>query len=901
MDQRTPLSQGASVRQFVVDKIIGGGASCLVYEAHFLDSCNNRKEIILKECYPYNAGTARVGNKIIWSNPAEQEKAFLRFNDSYEVAAKIQNMAGAQSVSVYSLDKFEENGTQYVATIPNGNSYDKTKTNDLADIIRTALALTNAVGRYHKAGYLHLDIKPSNFIATEDQTGKGKNIVLFDVDTVAAQEDIRNGSLRTVSYSNDYAAPEQKLQQIKKICPATDLFAVGAVLFERIMKRPVKSFDSGLFATWEYDSRFDVKKVNPKVKRLLTEVFHKTLAANVKRRYQSADELAGALDELVKIVDGDRPYIYSPNYVSTCNFVGRSEELAELQKALADGKPVFVNGAGGIGKTELVKKYVSLHQDEYDAVVFMLYNGSVSECLNEIEIIGIDSEDKDNKSLLKEICDENVLLILDNYDVAPNESKGLDELLDLNCKVIVTTRTDFSERNPNSHFIEVSGLTPTALIVIFENESGLTLSDSEFEDMQTILHVGQECNAVFCIDKMYELMIDKLSFIRFTNTDNNCAKIVTNNLAECLKRKDITSLYKIKSYIILMTWSCFLIQWFFTYFDIQQKENELAEGIERHFYSAISEAESNGISEPMVLDSICKPIVLSIKSFPTICNLFSADIIRRIKSINPPCLQNEAGSILQSFKVKSLRNIKYEKAYLKEVLDIAEKAKRKEKTRLTYLAIGFIALNGTDVTISIDNELKQLRAKALSACRKMFFSDNSDTKPNLKKVYLRDFITENTLSEQRNKYLSACLASSFFRRLSLSNSRWRQRYLNVLVHPDKYSVNTFQTTEIHNIALEAIRINTVMTDGISLFSRSIQSVDEGIHGNYENNFISYLKSFEDKKAIINDYPSFKDEKPLVTKGNEVGNKLLGCLRELGIETDDDVTADNIEDYRIVFE
>ena len=98
MDQRTPLSQGASVRQFMVDKIIGGGASCLVYEAHFLDSCNNRKEIILKECYPYNAGTARVGNKIIWSNPAEQEKAFLRFNDSYEVAAKIQNMAGAQSI-----------------------------------------------------------------------------------------------------------------------------------------------------------------------------------------------------------------------------------------------------------------------------------------------------------------------------------------------------------------------------------------------------------------------------------------------------------------------------------------------------------------------------------------------------------------------------------------------------------------------------------------------------------------------------------------------------------------------------------------------------------------------------------------------------------------------------------
>lgn len=494
MDFRMPLSQGTSVRKFIIDKRIGDGVSCLVYEAHYHDSGNHRKEIILKECYPYNAGITRVGNKIIWSDPAEKDEAFVRFNNAYEVAAKIQNTAGAQSVSVYSLDQFEENGTRYVATIPNGNSYDKNESDDIADILRTALALTNAVGLYHKAGYLHLDIKPSNFIATEDQTGKGKNIVLFDVDTVVSLEDVQNGNLRSISYSKEFAAPEQKMQQIKEICPATDLFAIGAVLFERIMNRPVECFDSGLFAAWDYDSRFEVKKVNPKVKRLLTEVFHKTLAANVKRRYQSADELAEALEELVKIVYGDCPYIYSPNYVSTCNFVGRREELAELREALTHGKPVFVKGAGGIGKTELVRKYVSLHRDEYDAVVFMLYNGSVSDCLQDIDIIGVDGKDGNKKVLLKEICNnDKVLLILDNYDVAPNESKGLDELLDLNYKVIVTTRTDFAERNPNARFIEVAGLSAKALRVIFENESECTLSDSEFCELEPILYIGKQC------------------------------------------------------------------------------------------------------------------------------------------------------------------------------------------------------------------------------------------------------------------------------------------------------------------------------------------------------------------------------------------------------------------------
>ena len=55
MEQRNPLSQGTQVNRFVIDRVIGYGASCLVYEAHYLDSGNHRKEIILKECYGQTA------------------------------------------------------------------------------------------------------------------------------------------------------------------------------------------------------------------------------------------------------------------------------------------------------------------------------------------------------------------------------------------------------------------------------------------------------------------------------------------------------------------------------------------------------------------------------------------------------------------------------------------------------------------------------------------------------------------------------------------------------------------------------------------------------------------------------------------------------------------------------
>lgn len=482
MEQRIPLSQGETVQQFVIDRVMGFGASCLVYEAHYLDSSKHRKEVILKECYPCNVGASRIGKEIIWSDAEEQEKAFLRFDNAYEIAAKIQNVAGAKSVSAYSLDKLTENSTQYVATIPNGTSYDKNESKDIADIIRTALALTNAVGLYHKAGYLHLDIKPSNFIATEDQTGKGKNIVLFDVDTVISQDDIQGGNLRSVSYSKECAAPEQKMQQIKKLCPATDLFAVGAVLFERIMNRPVDSSDSTLFATWGFDSRFDAKNINPKAKRLLTDIFHKTLAANVKRRYQSAEELAKALDELLKVVE-QKTFLRSNVPDLFCDVVGREQELCEIHDAFKSGKKnVFLHGFGGIGKSTVALEYAKRFKSEYDFVLFWRYKGSLESFVNDIDIVNYDSisfSEKENQ--LNNLIDENVLIIIDNLDVTINQYNVLKESLPFKSHacLLITSRTDFSSLQGEYGHVEIEILEKHDLHKLFCTACGKSIDFSD--------------------------------------------------------------------------------------------------------------------------------------------------------------------------------------------------------------------------------------------------------------------------------------------------------------------------------------------------------------------------------------------------------------------------------------
>ena len=63
----------------------------------------------------------------------------------------------------------------------NGVSYNEVKDESLKDILKTSLAITKALGVYHKNGYLHLDIKPSNVLVIPET----KELVkLFDFDSV---------------------------------------------------------------------------------------------------------------------------------------------------------------------------------------------------------------------------------------------------------------------------------------------------------------------------------------------------------------------------------------------------------------------------------------------------------------------------------------------------------------------------------------------------------------------------------------------------------------------------------------------------------------------------------------------------------------------------------------------
>lgn len=487
--QRIYLKSGDTLelnsKIYTVKSVIGDGATCVVYSAEYKDNKGYPHRVNIKECYPYNASISREDTILKWELDDEKEKHLKSFDTTYKKLNVWQE--GISNVSVY--DICDANNTKYIIMEHNKGcvTFDKDNPETLSDILKTVKLLAHYVETYHQNGYLHLDIKPSNFLIYPRPS---EHIVLFDLDTVTAISDIETGKCGYASYSDGWAAPEQKQGKINKLCPATDIYAIGAVLFEKILGRQVDNDDVGYFAEWSFDNEL-FEDVNPKIKRLLTNIFKKTLAASIKRRYHSAEALIKDLDKAIKIVDS-KVYLKGDDICCSGYFVGREEELKKIKDSFdSKKKAVFLHGFGGIGKTEIARKFAELYKKDYDVLLFVKYdsNSTLQEKLDEIDIANFDGDTTEHRKKLRSLLDDKTLVIVDNFDVEIGTDNGLKFLFDTKAHVLVSTRTDFSSVYNGDKYtqIEVTELASNELEQVFFSNAKIDyLKDSDREILYKI-------------------------------------------------------------------------------------------------------------------------------------------------------------------------------------------------------------------------------------------------------------------------------------------------------------------------------------------------------------------------------------------------------------------------------
>lgn len=220
------------------------------------------------------------------------------------------------------------------------------------DRLRAALRhLAEGVVAIHAAGKLHRDIKPSNVLVT-----RGGRVVLLDFGVVGDYVPGRSGDPADDALLGTpaYMAPEQAGQG--RTLPASDFYAIGAMLFEALTDELPFMGTPREILTQKRDldppaPSALVDGVPPELDELCVEL----LSRDPARRPSGEDILrrlgkGGRADSVITVTGAQ------------ASFVGRRVQLDELDRALAssrEGRPVvvFVNGRSGMGKTALVQHY----------------------------------------------------------------------------------------------------------------------------------------------------------------------------------------------------------------------------------------------------------------------------------------------------------------------------------------------------------------------------------------------------------------------------------------------------------------------------------------------------------------------------------------------------------------
>jgi len=202
--------------------------------------------------------------------------------------------------------------------------------------------LAEAIHAAHQSGIVHRDLKPANILLTPDGTPK-----VTDFGLARRLEGDGGLTLSGVPVGTpSYMAPEQARGDKGAVGPATDVYALGAILYELLTGRSPFRAESATATLQQVltDEPVSPTRLNPQAPRDLTTICLKCLSKEPHRRYASAAALA---EDVRRFLRGEH---------ITARRAGRLERLARwawrspAQAALlAAAVLVALAAAGGAG------------------------------------------------------------------------------------------------------------------------------------------------------------------------------------------------------------------------------------------------------------------------------------------------------------------------------------------------------------------------------------------------------------------------------------------------------------------------------------------------------------------------------------------------------------------------
>ena len=193
------------------------------------------KRMAMKEFFMSGVSERNDHNTVSVSNATNQASFDGQRKKFKKEAQRLNNLHNDHIVQVYDL--FDENGTTYyVMDFINGESLSKHlkrtgKPMTEHEVLNVLNQVLNALETVHAQGLWHLDLKPSNIMV--DNAGTAK-LIDFGASKQMNAGDGYTTTTTAMCYTPGYAPLEQIDQKMELIGPWTDLYALGATLYNML-------------------------------------------------------------------------------------------------------------------------------------------------------------------------------------------------------------------------------------------------------------------------------------------------------------------------------------------------------------------------------------------------------------------------------------------------------------------------------------------------------------------------------------------------------------------------------------------------------------------------------------------------------------------------------------------
>ena len=265
------IGPGGCIGRYSIREEIGHGGTAVVFRAHDADL---DREVAVKVLHTY----------------FNDEPLFaVRFRREAQAAARLDHP------SILHVYDFGDTGSSaYIVTnyVTGGTlAQHSTRRLELAEVLRYASPLADALDYAHQRGIVHRDIKPTNILLEADGT---PFLADFGIAKILG-ESVNPTLTKWTVGTPEYMSPEQVLG--RRIDHRADLYSFGVVIYQLLLgSLPLRGRTQAatLFAH-VYESVVPPREVDADLDQHLEEVLIKALSKNVDERYQTAGEMVQAL------------------------------------------------------------------------------------------------------------------------------------------------------------------------------------------------------------------------------------------------------------------------------------------------------------------------------------------------------------------------------------------------------------------------------------------------------------------------------------------------------------------------------------------------------------------------------------------------------------------------------